>query len=301
MVKPNMTSELFVTGGFRKPNVQKNVFENNYEREKDTYVQFHKLYGSTWVGTADFCRINLVEGEANETSRGTIFIYNPFHEESYRENSNEIKYPLTLVQDCCDLMSKPFVKVNCVVVDVPLAPTKAFSVHYAIIFAYCKLQGVSFQKLVLPHNDVGKSLYTFLKDGYIPEALLSNANPSNWGENLLQFQEILYCHCYKVSVGRMKECDRCHNWFHEVCEDFNYEDQISKVNSENQWFCRYCIGIHRLPYEIIDNIFVNICLENEEMHSIIAQVRKKGSRHINKEFVEKVNFKWLDKEFKANE
>ena len=37
------------------------------------------------------------------------------------------------------------------------------------------------------------------------------------------------------------------------------------------------------------------------MHSIIAQVRKKGSRHINKEFVEKVNFKWLDKEFKANE
>ena len=69
MVKPNMTSELFVTSGFRKPNVQKNVLENNYEREKDTYLQFHKLYGSTWVGTADFCRINLVEGEARDTER----------------------------------------------------------------------------------------------------------------------------------------------------------------------------------------------------------------------------------------
>ena len=99
----------------------------------------------------------------------------------------------------------------------------------------------------------------------------------------------------------MKECDRCHNWFHEVCEDFNCEDKISKVNSQNQWFCRYCIGIHRLPYEIIDNIFVNLCLENEEKHSFIALVCKKWSRHINKEFVEKVNFKWLDKEFKANE
>ena len=99
----------------------------------------------------------------------------------------------------------------------------------------------------------------------------------------------------------MKERDRCHNWFHEVCEDFNYEYQISKVNSENQWFCRYYRGFHRLPYEIIDNIFVNTCLENEEMHSIIAKVRKKGSRYINKEFAEKVNFKWLDKEFKANE
>ena len=154
----------------------------------------------------------------------------------------------------------------------------------------------------MPHDDIGKSLYKFLKDGYIPEALLSNTNPNNGGgEDLLQFQEILYCHCYKVNVGRMKECDRCHNWFHKVCEVFNCEDQISKVNNENQWFCRYCIGIHRLPYEIIDNIFVNLCLENEEMHSIIALVCKKWSRHISKDFFEKVNFKWLDKEFKANE
>ena len=34
MTKLNLTSELFVTGGFRKPNVRKNLFENNYEREK---------------------------------------------------------------------------------------------------------------------------------------------------------------------------------------------------------------------------------------------------------------------------
>ena len=51
--------------------------------------------------------------------------------------------------------------------------------HYTVIFAYFELQGVSFQKLVLPHNDICKSLYTFLKDGYIPEALLNNTNPNN--------------------------------------------------------------------------------------------------------------------------
>ena len=45
-----------------------------------------------------------------------------------------------------------------------------------------------------------------------------------------------------VSVDRMKECDRCDNWFHKICEDFNCEDQISKVNRENQWFCCYCIA-----------------------------------------------------------
>ena len=47
MTKLNLTSELFVTGGFRKPNVRKNLFENNYEREKDPFLQFHKLYEST--------------------------------------------------------------------------------------------------------------------------------------------------------------------------------------------------------------------------------------------------------------
>ena len=189
MTKLNMTSELFATGGFRKPNVRKNLFEINYEREEGPYLQFHKLYDSTWVIATDFCSINLVE-------------------------------------DCFDLMSQPFVKVNFVVVDVPNK----------------------------------------------------------------KFQEMLCCHCYKVHVGRMKECDRCHNWFHEVCEDFNCKNQISKFNSKNQWFGCYYIGIHRLPYKIIGNIFVNLCLENEEMYFIIAKVCNKWRWHINKEFVEKVNF-----------
>ena len=175
-----MTSELFVTGGFREPNVRKNLYENNYERGKGPYLQFHKRYGSTWVTTTDFCSISLVEGEANETPKETIFIYDPFHEASYRENSNEIKYLLSFVQDC-DLVSQPFVKKIFIVL----------TWHYAIILAYCKLQGVSFQKSVLPHDDIGQSLYTFRRSGYIPEALLSNTNPNNWGNSLVSRNIIL--------------------------------------------------------------------------------------------------------------
>ena len=83
VAKLTMTSELFVTGGFRKPSVRKNLFENNYKIEKDPYLQFHKLYDSIWVITTEFCSINLVEGEANETPGETIFIYDPFQEASY--------------------------------------------------------------------------------------------------------------------------------------------------------------------------------------------------------------------------
>ena len=228
-----MTSDLFVIGGFRKANIWKNLFGNNYEREKGPYLQFRKLCYRALVVTIDW-----LKGKQTKHWEILFFIYDPFHEASYRDNLNEIRYPLTFVPDCCDLMNQSFVKVNFAVVDVPQAPTKALAGHYAIIFAYCKLQGVSFKKLVLPHNDIGKSLYTFLKDGYIPEVLLINTN-SNGGKIHYNFNK--YCTATvtnKVSVVRMKECDRCHNWFHKVCEAFNCEDQISKVNSEIQWFCR---------------------------------------------------------------
>ena len=38
-------------------------------------------------------------------------------------------------------------------------------------------------------------------------------------------QETLYSHCYKVSIGHMKECNCCHNWFHKV-----YEVSLVKMN-----------------------------------------------------------------------
>ena len=103
MTKLNMNSEWFATRGVRKPNVRKSLFKNNYERGKGPYLQLHRRYDSTWVVTTDFCSIK-VEGEANETLRDTILIYDRFHQASYRWDSNEIKYPLIFVQDCCDLI-----------------------------------------------------------------------------------------------------------------------------------------------------------------------------------------------------
>ena len=166
VTKLNMTSELFVTGGFRKPNVRKNLFENNYEREKGPYLQFHKLYDSTWVITTDFCSINLVEGEANETPRETISFMIHFiictrllwsDEPAFRENKF-YRFDMTW----CNY-----------------------------IITYCELQGVNFQKLVLPHDDIVQSLYTFLKGFSISEALLSNTNPNNWGNSLVSRNIVL--------------------------------------------------------------------------------------------------------------
>ena len=43
----------------------------------------------------------------------------------------------------------------------------------------------------MPHADIGKPFYTFVKGGYIPEVLLSNTNPNNWRGGFISFKE--YC------------------------------------------------------------------------------------------------------------
>ena len=124
----SMTSELFFTGGFKKPSVRKSLFENYYEREKGLHLKFQKHYDSMWLVTTEICSIKL-GWRGSKRDSDTIFIYHPFHEALCRENSNEIKYPLTFVQDCCDLRSQPLVKVNFDVVDVPQAPKNDMALY----------------------------------------------------------------------------------------------------------------------------------------------------------------------------
>ena len=82
-----MTSELFVTGGFRKSNLRKNLFQNYHERERDPYMQIHKLYDSRRVVTTDFISIYLADGEANKKPRDTIVMQETLHLEYLHDYS----------------------------------------------------------------------------------------------------------------------------------------------------------------------------------------------------------------------
>ena len=78
----------------------------------------------------------------------------------------------------------------------------------------------------------------------------------------MNFQERLYCHCRGPDSGkRMKQCNRCLDWFHEDCESFDDADQnFFPIH----WFDRYCIGIHLLPRKILEAIFLELCIAQEE-------------------------------------
>ena len=94
------------------------------------FIQIHKLYESNWVVIIDFFHICEIDsGEA----RSTIYIYDSFLKKSYRKKTNEVRYPLTFIQDARDLMSRPYKMVEFVVVDVSQASGVELSGFYDIV------------------------------------------------------------------------------------------------------------------------------------------------------------------------
>ena len=260
------------------------------------FIQIHKLYESNWVVIIDFFHICEID---SDEARSTIYIYDSFLKKSYRKKTNEVRYPLTFIQDARDLMSRPYKMVEFVVVDVSQASGVELSGFYSRVFAYHILNGVGMQKLHINEEKIFDVTCVFLERGTFPEDTF-NFNNRERKQVFTRFQEELFRHCFQPNIGRMKQCDRCQNWFHEDCEDFSNENQTETVDEKRFWFCRYCIGIHRLPGEIlVDIIFANLCLEKEEMHTVLAQVCKRWSEHNNQSFVERVHLTWLRNEFKA--
>ena len=94
---------------------------------------------------------------------------------------------------------------------------------------------------------------------------------------------------------KMKLCCKCNQWFHDHCEELDNDQQQTK----DHWYCHYCIGIHQLPIEITENIFINICTENEGMFLTLSLVCKRWRRMINTSFQDKINIAWLDREYYA--
>ena len=170
--------------------------------------------------------------------------------------------------------------------------------YYVIMYAYTLFRNLDIFSLKVSQENISSNIISFFETNEIPSfqclPLLHETKP----EVYMDFQETLYCHCRGPDLGkRMKQCNRCLDWFHEGCESL---DDVDQNVFPNHWFDRYCIGIHLLPRELLEAIFLELCIAREEMHLILSLVCKRWSEIVNKNFRDRVHIAWLDREFNAN-
>ena len=228
----------------------------------------------------------------------TIYIFDPCIEFSYREMDNDIKYPISFIKTCCNFLRKTQRKISFKLMNVCRANSLPSNGYYVVMYAYTLFCNLDIFSLKVSQENISSNIISFFETNEIPSfqclPLLHETKPDVY----MDFQETLYCHCRGPDLRKsMKQCNRCLDWFQEDCESF---DDIDQNVFPNHWFDRYCIGIHLLPREILEAIFLELCIAREEMHLILSLVCKRWSEIVNKNFRDRVHIAWLDREFNAN-
>ena len=170
--------------------------------------------------------------------------------------------------------------------------------YYVIMYAYTLFRNLDIFSLNVSQENISSDIVSFSGTNEIPSFQCLPLLHETKAVVCMDFQETLYCHCRGPDLGkRMKQCSRCLDWFHEHCESF---DDVDQNFFPNHWFDRYCIGIHLLPRKILETIFLELCIAQEEMHLILPIVCKKWSEIVNKNFRDRVHIAWLDRELNAD-
>ena len=188
-----------------------------------------------------------------------LCILDPYLKASYRHKRNELKYPLSLIQDICNILPSLNEKIKFIVMKTEQAPKREYAGYYTVLLCY----------LILKHKDIFSNTinHMFLKDHLIRFLEYSSFRQYVFDYKVVDkcqttyalFVEKLYCTCKQQDIGElMQQCDGYNNWFHQHCENLKVPWN-SPYNSFN-WFHRALqklptIHINSLPYRVLEKIF----------------------------------------------
>ena len=142
--------------------------------------------------------------------------------------------------------------------------------YHVIMYAYTLFRNLDIFSLKVPQENIDSNIISFFETNEISSFQCLPPLHETKPDVYLDFQEMLYCHCRGPDLGkRMKQCNRCLDWFHEDCESF---DDVDQNFFPNHWFNRYCIGIQLLPRKILEAMFLELCIAQEEMHLVLSLV-----------------------------
>ena len=271
-----------------------------YYKEVDgSFVQILKIYKFRWVVATNF---NLRETDNNDkTIVHTVYIFDAFLNASFRKKANEVKYPISFIQDICNIVSRPKNEIKFVLLNVPQTSKREYAGFYAVAFTYLILRERIVLCRAINQALLPEHLIKFLEHSIYSQNIFTECKNFSHPTTYISFTERLYYHCVQPDIGeRMKECDCCKN---QHCENF---ERISNTNiSLSQWYCPSCdqipfVHINSFPYLVLGKFFMELCITDEKMPLTLALVCKKCKSFINENFIERVHIQWLDQEYHAN-
>ena len=157
---------------------------------------------------------------------------------------NDIKYPISFIKTCCNFLPKTQRKISFKLMNVYQANSLHSSGYYVIMYAYTLFRNLDIFSLKVPQENIGSNIISFFETNEISSFQCLPPLHETKPDVYLDFQEMLYCHCRGPDLGkRMKQCNRCLDWFHEDCESFDDVDQ--------NVFPNHCFDRYRVPFTVL--------------------------------------------------
>ena len=97
----------------------------SYKKSSGTFLQILKLYNYHWVAVTNFY-LDLPDIPDQKQNQETVYILDPYLKASYRHKSNEVKCPLSLIQDVCDILPSLNEKIKFIVMNIEQAPQREY-------------------------------------------------------------------------------------------------------------------------------------------------------------------------------
>ena len=106
-----------------------------YKNSSGKFLQILKLYNYHWDVEPNFY-LDLPDIPDQKQNQETVYILYPSLKPSYRHKSNEVKYPLPLIQDVCDILPSLNQKIKFIVMNIEQAPKTEFAGYCTVLLCY---------------------------------------------------------------------------------------------------------------------------------------------------------------------
>ena len=190
-----------------------------HKKSSGKFLQILKLYNYHWVVVTNFY-LDLLDMPDQKQNQEILCILDTYLKASYRHKRNELKYPLSLIQDICNVLASLNEKIKFIVMKTEQAPKREYAGYYTVLLCYLTLKHKDIFSNTINHMFLKNHLIRFLECSSFRQYVFDYKVIDKCQTTYALFVEKLYCTCKQQDIGElMQQCDGYNNWFHQHCEN----------------------------------------------------------------------------------